>query len=193
MSGPILMSQLRFLAISGSLRAASLNTAALRAAAELAPEGVGIDLASIADIPLYDDDVRLAAMPAPVVALQQAIAAADAVLIATPEYNFSIPGVLKNAIDWISRTDPQPFRDKPVGIIGASMGTLGTGRAQYDLRKVFLFLDAHVLNKPEVMIAAAHTRFNANGVLTDEATRGFIKTMLVALRDWTLRLRGDKG
>ena len=185
------MTQLRFLAISGSIRAASLNTAALRAAAELAPDGVGVDIISIADIPLYNDDVRLAGMPAPVVTLQHAIAAADAVLIATPEYNFSFPGVLKNAIDWISRTDPQPFRDKPVGIIGASMGALGTGRAQYDLRKVFVFLDAHVLNKPEVMIAAAHTRFDANGALTDEATRGFIKSMLVALRDWTLRLRGE--
>jgi chromate reductase len=146
------MAALRFLAISGSLRASSLNTAALRAAKELAPDGVTIEIAEIGDIPLYNDDVRLAGMPASVVALQGAIAAADAVLIATPEYNFSIPGVLKNAIDWMSRTDPQPFRGKPVGIIGASMGALGTGRAQYDLRKVFLFLDAHVLNKPEVMI-----------------------------------------
>jgi chromate reductase len=186
------MAALRFLAISGSLRASSLNTAALRAAKELAPDGVTIEIAEIGDIPLYNDDVRLAGMPASVVALQGAIAAADAVLIATPEYNFSIPGVLKNAIDWMSRTDPQPFRGKPVGIIGASMGALGTGRAQYDLRKVFLFLDAHVLNKPEVMIAAAHTRFDANGALTDEATRGFIKALVVALRDWTLRLRGEK-
>ncbi len=125
------MTALRFLAISGSLRTGSLNTAAIRAAMELAPEGVVIGMAEIRDIPLYNDDVRLAAMPAPVVALQHAIAAADAVLIATPEYNFSVPGVLKNAIDWVSRTDPQPFRDKPVGIIGASMGALGTGRAQY--------------------------------------------------------------
>jgi chromate reductase len=187
------MTALRFLAISGSLRAASLNTAALRAAMELAPEGVTIEMADISGIPLYNDDVRLAGMPASVVALQNAIAAADAVLIATPEYNFSIPGVLKNAIDWVSRTDPQPFRGKPVGIIGASMGALGTGRAQYDLRKVFLFLDAHVLNKPEVMIGAAHTRFDANGALTDEASRGFIQAMLVALRDWTLRLSGTKA
>ncbi|WP_428485874.1 NADPH-dependent FMN reductase [Rhodopila sp.] len=185
------MTTLRFLGISGSLRAGSFNTFALRAARELAPEQVSIELADISGIPLYNDDVRIAGMPPSVVALQSAIAAADAVIIATPEYNFSVSGVLKNAIDWISRTDPQPFRDKPVGIIGASMGMAGTARAQYDLRKSFLFLDAHVLNKPEIMIAAAHTRFDAEGRLTDEATRGFLKAMLVALRDWTLRLRNS--
>jgi chromate reductase len=187
------MTALRFLGISGSLRAASFNTAALRAAGELAPEGVTVELAGIGDIPLYDDDARAAGMPPAVVALQAAIAAADAVIIATPEYNYSIPGGLKNAIDWISRTDPQPFRNKPVGIIGASPGAIGTARAQYDLRKVFVFLDAHVLNRPEIMIGAAHTRFDATGRLTDEATRAFLKTMLEALRDWTLRLRGAVG
>lgn len=184
------MTTLNFLAISGSLRAASFNTAALRTAAEVAPEGVSFTFADLSDIPLYNDDVRLAGMPASVIALQSAIAAADAVLVAVPEYNFSVSGVLKNAIDWISRTDPQPFRDKPVGIIGAAAGALGTGRAQYDLRKIFLFLDAHVLNKPEVMIAAAHTRFDKQGALTDEATRGFLKAIVLALRDWTIRLRG---
>jgi chromate reductase len=187
------MTALRFLGISGSLRAASFNTATLRAAGELAPEGVTIELAGIGDIPLYDDDARAAGMPQSVVALQAAIAAADAVIIATPEYNYSIPGVLKNAIDWISRTDPQPFRNKPVGIIGASAGAIGTARAQYDLRKVFVFLDAHVLNRPEIMIGAAHTRFDVTGRLTDEATRAFLKTMLEALREWTLRLRGVAG
>jgi chromate reductase len=129
-------------------------------------------------------------MPDAVTALQAAIAQADAVVVATPEYNYSVSGVLKNAIDWISRTQPQPFINKPVGIIGASMGALGTARAQYDLRKIFVFLDAHVLNKPEVMIGAAHTRFDAAGKLTDEATRGFLAAMLLALRDWTVRLRG---
>jgi chromate reductase len=184
------MAALRFLGISGSLRAASYNTAALRAAAERAPEGVAIEIASIRDIPLYDDDVRVAGMPPSVTALQAAIAAADAVIIATPEYNYSMAGVLKNAIDWLSRTTPQPFLNKPVGIIGASAGALGTARAQYDLRKVFVFLDAHVLNKPEVMISAAHTRFDAELKLTDEATGKFLATMVLALRDWTVRLRG---
>jgi chromate reductase len=181
---------MKFLGISGSLRAASLNTASLRAAMELLPEGVTMEIAEIKDIPLYDDDTRAAGMPAAVTALQTSIAAADAVIIATPEYNYSIPGVLKNAIDWISRTQPQPFAGKPVGIIGASMGALGTGRAQYDLRKIFVFLDGHVLNKPEVMIAAAHTKFDAEGKLADEATRKFLATMLVAMRDWTQRLQG---
>lgn len=180
------MTTLRFLGISGSLRAGSFNTAALRAAAELAPAGVSIELCSIRDIPLYDDDVRAAGIPASVAAVQAAIAAADAVLIATPEYNFSVAGVLKNAIDWVSRTQPQPFVHKPVGIIGASAGAAGTARAQYDLRKSFLFMDAYVLNKPEVMIAAAQTRFDSDGRLTDEATRTFLAAMLGALRDWTL-------
>jgi len=184
------MAALRFLGISGSLRAGSFNTSALRAAIEVAPDQVSITLADISGIPLYNDDVRVAGMPASVVALQAAITAADAVIMATPEYNYSVSGVLKNAIDWVSRTQPQPFRDKPVGIIGASPGAIGTARAQYDLRKMFVFLDAHVLNKPEVMIAAAATRFDAEGRLTDEATRGFLKAMLEALRDWTLRLRG---
>lgn len=180
---------MKFLGISGSLRAASFNTAALRAAIELAPQGVTIEIADIKAIPIYNDDVREAGMPTSVTALQAAITAADAVLIATPEYNYSVPGVLKNAIDWISKTTPQPFQNKPVGIIGASPGAIGTARAQHDLRKSFVFLDAHVLNRPEVMIGAAHTRFDAEGRLTDEATRKFLATMLVALRDWTLRLQ----
>jgi chromate reductase len=183
------VAELKFLGISGSLRAASYNTAALRAAIELAPEGVTIELASIADIPLYNEDVKVAGIPAPVAALQAAIAAADAALIATPEYNYSVPGVLKNTIDWISRTDPQPFKGKPVGIIGASPGGIGTARAQYDLRKSFVSLNAYVLNQPEIMIAAAHTRFDAAGKLTDAGTREFLGKMLVALRDWTLHLK----
>lgn len=182
------MASLTFLGISGSLRAGSYNSAALRAAAELAPPDVTIEIAGIRDIPLYDDDVRSRAIPAAVTALQRAIAAADAVIIATPEYNYSVPGVLKNAIDWLSRTEPQPFQNKPVGIIGASPGAIGTARAQYDLRKTFVFLDAHVLNRPEVMIGAAHTRFDAEGKLTDEATRKFLASMLVALAAWTRRL-----
>lgn len=185
------MAQMKFLGISGSLRAASFNTAALRAAIELAPEGIDVSIAPIDGIPLYNDDVRQAGFPPAVVALQDAIAAADAVLIATPEYNYSVPGVLKNAIDWVSRGNPQPFQRKPIGIIGVSPGAIGTARAQYDLRKMFVFLDGHVLNKPEVMISAAATRFDAAGHLTDEASRGFIASMLAALRDWTLRLRGE--
>ena len=183
------MARLTFCAISGSLRTGSYNTAALRAATELAPEGVTILEEGIADIPLYDEDVKTAGFPPVVSRLQAAIASADAVLIATPEYNYSASGVLKNAIDWVSRTDPQPFANKPVAIMGASSGALGTARAQYDLRKMFVYLDAHLLNKPEVMISAAHTRFDAEGRLTDENTRKFLGMFLIALRDWTYRLR----
>ena len=180
---------LKICAISGSLRAGSFNTAALRAAAELAPDDVDVVTASLADIPLYNEDVREAGFPSAVVNLQKAIASADAVLIATPEYNYSVPGVLKNAIDWVSRTDPQPFADKPVAIMGASPGALGTGRAQYDLRKMFVYLDAHLLNKPEIMISGAPSRFDAGGKLSDEATRKLLASLVTALRDWTYRLR----
>ena len=183
------MAGLTICAISGSLRSKSFNTAALRAAAELAPEGVTVVEEGIADIPLYNEDVKAAGFPASVIHLQHAIASADAVLIATPEYNYSVSGVLKNAIDWVSRTDPQPFANKPVAIMGASPGVLGTARAQYDLRKMFVYLDAHVLNKPEIMINAAPTRFDADGKLTDEATRRFLASLLMALREWTYRLR----
>ena len=160
-------------------------------AAELARDGVTIVQAEIADIPLYNEDVKAAGLPPAVIRLQRAIASADAVLIATPEYNYFVPGVLKNAIDWVSRTDPQPFDNKPVAIMGASPGALGTGRAQYDLRKMFVYLNAHVLNRPEVMISAAQSRFDADGRLTDEATRKVLAILLTALRDWTLRLQAS--
>ena len=183
------MTAFSILGISGSLRKASYNTAALHAAQELAPEGVTIEIADISAIPIYNDDVRAAGIPASVLARGADIARADAVLIATPEYNFSIPGVLKNAIDWISRLPDQPFKNKPVAILGASPGPVGTARAQYDLRKVFVFLDAHVLNKPEIMISNAGTRFDAEGKLTDETSRKFLASQIEALRAWAARLK----
>lgn len=183
------MRDFHILGLSGSLRKASYNSAALRAAQALQPEGVVITLADISAIPVYNEDVREQALPQSVVKLVEQIASADAVLIATPEYNYSIPGVLKNAIDWVSKVPDQPFRRKPVAILGASMGGIGTARAQYDLRKVFVFLDAHVLNQPEIMISAAQTRFDAEGHLTDEMTRSLIGKQLIALKDWALRLR----
>jgi chromate reductase len=186
------MSALKVLAISGSLRKSSFNTAALRAAAELAPEGMQVTLhEGLRDIPPYDDDQRTGTgYPPAVAAFRAAVKAADALLIASPEYNYCITGVLKNAIDWASRPPEQPFDGKPIAIMGATGGLLGTARAQYDLRKIFVFLNGHVLNKPEVMIGQAATRFDAEGRLTDEATRGLIAQQMVALRDWTLRLRG---
>lgn len=185
------MSVVKILGISGSLRKASFNSAALRAAQELAPEGVQLTIhAGLRDIPPYDDDVRTGeGYPPAVKALRAAIKDADALLIATPEYNYSTSGVLKNAIDWASRPPEQPFDGKPIAIIGASGGLFGTARAQYDLRKMFVFLNGHVLNKPEVMIAQAATKFDADGRLTDETSRGLIAQQLAALRDWALRLR----
>ncbi len=180
---------LKILALSGSLRQASYNTAALRTAQQLAPEGVTIEIASIADLPFYDADVQAQGFPAPVPALAERIRAADAVLIATPEFNYSTSGVLKNAIDWISRTPDQPFAGKPIALLSVSMGLHGGVRAQYHLRQIFVFLDGLVLNKPEVFIAQAHTRFDAQGVLTDEPTRGFVRQLVDALAAWTHKLK----
>jgi len=179
-------------AISGSLRKSSFNTAALRAAKELAPDDMEVTIYDgLRDIPPYDDDVRTGSgYPPPVAALRAAIKAADAVLIASPEYNFSVSGVLKNAIDWASRVPDQPFDGKPVAIIGAATGLYGTARSQYELRKILSGLNAHLLNKPEVLIAQAATKFDAEGRLTDETARGLLSQKMVALRNWTLRLRG---
>jgi chromate reductase, NAD(P)H dehydrogenase (quinone) len=175
--------------ISGSLRKGSFNTAALRAAQGLAPEGMTIEVAQIGDLPLYNDDVRAAGFPPPAERLRAQIAAADAVLLVTPEYNYSISGVLKNAIDWASRPPNQPFEAKPVAIMGASPGLFGSARAQYHLRQMLIFLNAMPLNRPEVMIGQAQNKFDADGNLTDEPTREFIRKLLVALRDWTDRLK----
>lgn len=181
---------MKILGVSGSLRAGSFNTAALRAAVELAPAGMQIELCDIGDLPLYNDDVRVQGFPPPVQRLRERIKAADGLLFATPEYNYSISGVLKNAIDWASRPPEQPFDGKPIAIMGASPGALGTARAQYHLRQCFVFLNGHVLNRPEVMISGAGGKFDAAGALTDQATRDFLATMLVAFKAWTGRMRG---
>lgn len=173
------------LGICGSLRAASYNKATLRTAIELKPPGMTIETADIGAIPLYNEDVRAQGFPPPVEKLRAQIAAADALLFVTPEYNYSMPGVLKNAIDWASRPPDQPFAGKPVAIMGAGAGMAGTARAQYDLRRSCVFLDMHPVNKPEVLIGQAQTKFDTSGRLTDEAARGFIRDLLVALAQWT--------
>ena len=182
-------SPIHVVGLSGSLRKGSFNTAALRAAQGLAPEGMRIETAEIGDLPLYNDDVRLAGYPAPVARLRGQLAAADAILFVTPEYNYSIPGVLKNAIDWASRAPSQPFDGKPVAIMGASGGLFGTARAQYQLRQMLVFLNAFPVNKPEVMIGQALTKFDEAGHLTDETTKQFVRQLLVALAAWTRRLQ----
>jgi chromate reductase len=176
------------LGICGSLRAGSYNKAALRTAIELKPPEMTIETADIGSIPLYNEDVRALGFPPPVEKLRGQIAAADALLFVTPEYNYTISGVLKNAIDWASRPPDQPFAGKPVAMMGAGAGMAGTARAQYDLRKCCVFLDMHPLNKPEVLIGQAHTKFDERGRLTDDAARGFIRDLLVALAKWTRQI-----
>src|SRR5712671_6307829 len=179
------------LGICGSLRKASYNTAALRTAIALKPANMAVTVADISQIPPYNEDVRAEGFPPPVETLRRQIAAADALLFACPEYNYSMTGVLKNAIDWASRPPDQPFAGKPVAIMGAAAGMAGSGRAQYDLRRSCVFLDMHPLNKPEVLIGQAQTKFDAEGRLTDEVGRGLIRDLLVALEQWT-RLIGRR-
>lgn len=173
---------LHFVTVTGSLRRGSYNAAIARALPELAPAGVTISAApSIRDIPLYDADLQAEGFPAAVTALGDAIRAADGVILVSPEYNYSVPGVLKNAIDWLSRLPNQPFAGKPVAIQSASMGALGGARMQYHLRQIFVFLDARVLNKPEIMVGQAQNKIDAEGTLNDAATRDFLGAQLQAL------------
>jgi chromate reductase, NAD(P)H dehydrogenase (quinone) len=176
------------LGICGSLRKASYNMAALRAAIAVKPAGMSVTVADISQIPPYNEDVRAQGFPPTVEALRRQIAAADALLFACPEYNYSMSGVLKNAIDWASRPPDQPFAGKPCAIIGAAAGMAGSARAQYDLRRSCVFLDMHPLNKPEVLIGQAQTKFDAEGNLTDEAAKGFMRDMMAALAAWTRQI-----
>ncbi|HEY0837738.1 MAG TPA: NADPH-dependent FMN reductase [Azospirillum sp.] len=183
------MASLRVLAFAGSLRKGSFNRALLRLAGEVAPKDMDLLSFDIAGIPLYDGDVEAAGLPEPVQAFRDQIRSADALLIVTPEYNYSIPGVLKNAIDWASRPPAQPFAGKPVAFMGAG-GGLGTARSQYHLRQVCVSLDMHPLNKPEVLVRIAEA-FEKDGTLKDEAVRAKVTDLLDALLAWTRRVRGE--
>jgi chromate reductase len=179
---------IRILGIAGSLRRKSYNRAALRAATELLPEGAAIEIFELDGIPGFNQDDEQNP-PAKVVELKRRIREADAVLIVTPEYNYSVPGVLKNAIDWASRPyGDSAWNGKPAAIMGASVGTLGTARAQYHLRQMFVFLNMYTLNQPEVMISNASERFDAEGNLTHDATREFLRQLLQNLVEWTRRI-----
>jgi chromate reductase len=171
---------LRFVTLLGSLRRASLNAAVARALPALAPPGVTIErLSAFGDFPIYDADVEAHGLPAQVIAMAKAISAADGVIIVTPEYNYSIPGGLKNAIDWLSRVQPNPFLEKPVALQSASVGMLGGARAQYHLRMTFVMLEARVFNKPEVFVSQAPQKIDAaTGELTDQPTRELIAKQL---------------
>src|SRR5580658_2601329 len=159
----------KIVGISGSLRRASFNSAALRAAQELAPAGMTIDIFDISAIQLYNEDVRAQGFPPVVADLRARTKAADGVLLATPEYNYATSGAMKNVIDWVSRPPEQPFDGKPIALIGASAGALGTARAQYNVRQMFIYLNAHIMNRPEVFIGGAASKFDAEGKLTDQA------------------------
>ena len=183
------MSQpIRILGIAGSLRRASYNRAALRAAMVVAPQDAALDTFELDGIPGFNQDEEQNP-PAKVIELKRRIREADAILIVTPEYNYSIPGVLKNSIDWASRPyGDSAWNGKPVAVMGASVGTIGTARAQYHLRQVFVFLNMFPINQPEVMISNAGERFDAQGNLKDETTKKLMRQLLQSLADWTRRL-----
>ena len=179
----------RILVIPGSLRRGSLNKALGRAAAEVAPSHVSVELADLAGIPLYDDDVYAQGTPAAVATLRQRVAEADAVLIVTPEYNFSFPGVLKNAIDWLSRGKDQPFRGKPTALASVAAGALGGIRAQVALREVLHYLETDTLARPELVVGHANAKFDPDGRLADEPTRTQLTKLVVAIGERVARRR----
>src|SRR5215510_10744918 len=175
--------QLNVISICGSLRKGSYNRIVMNALPRLAPAGMSIrEAPSFAEFPLYNADIQnTSGFPAAVNTLADAIRAADGVIFVTPEYNFSLPGGLKNAIDWVSRLQNQPFVGKPIAIQSASPGPLGGARVQYDLRRMMVFLDARTLNKPEIFVGSCASKFDEKtGKLLDETTRNLIKQQLDA-------------
>ncbi len=190
LKGEMIMNKpIRILGIAGSLRRNSYNRAALRAAQALVPKDAVLDIIDLDGIPVFSEDEERQP-PAKVVELKKRIREADAILFVTPEYNYSIPGGLKNAIDWASR----PYGDsawtgKPAAVMGASIGRLGTARAQYHLRQVFVFLNVYAVNQPEVMIGNAAEQFDAEGNLTNETTKDLIRQLLDNLVRWARTLQ----
>jgi len=184
------MNTITIAAFAGSLRIASYNRGLVRAAVDGAPRGVEIRILDLAGMPLYNQDIEDAGEPAEVSAFKRELATAEALLVATPEYNHGVPGVLKNAIDWASRPRAtSPLKDKAVGIMGASPGMGSTARAQAQLRDCFVFTGACVMPQPELLVAAAASHFDVRGNVTDPALRESITELVAALRDWSDRIR----
>ncbi len=182
------LATVRVLAFAGSLRQASYNRALLRAAVEVAPPGLVIEVFDLIEVPLYNGDVEAEGDPPAVAALKAAIAEADGVLIATPEYNHGVPAVTKNAVDWTSRPPRKAVLDgKPVGIIGASPGMTGSARGQSQLRQAFEFTNSYCMPQPELLVARAHEKFDPEGRLADEATRSYLGRYLTAFEAWVRR------
>ncbi len=184
------MNPLSVLGICGSLRQQSYNLGALHAAGELMQPGMALRIVRLDAIALFNQDMEATAMPSGVLQLAQEIRDADALLIASPEYNFSISGVLKNAIDWLSRQRPQPFKDKPVALMSATLGPVGGARHQYEVRKILGCLEALVMPKPEVFINLCQPKFDADGRLVDEAARKAVADQMTAFSAWTGRMLG---
>lgn len=179
--------------IAGSLRRGSYNRALLRAAREFAPEGMELRIFDrLSEIPHFNEDIEAEGDPEPVQALKLAIGEADALLIATPEYNYGVPGVLKNAIDWASRPPRgSVLAGKPTAIFGASPGIVGTARAQLQLRQALGFTDTPAVLQPEILVYRAYEKFDAEGRLTDETTRKYVRKLLLQLAVWTDRVRRE--
>jgi chromate reductase len=180
---------LKVLGICGSLRKKSFNMSALRTAGTLMPPGMSLHITSIADLPMFNQDVLDAGMPEPVKRLRSEIAQADGVLIASPEYNFSVTAPLKNAIDWASRPPDQVWQDKPIAIFSVTPGPVGGARVQYDLRRILGQIWGHVLPRPEVFIGNAASKFDADLNLTDETSKKFLTDLLVGFKAWIIRMK----
>ncbi len=174
--------EIHIVGISGSLRKGSYNTQLLRSASSLLPEGVNMEMVAIGDLPLYNADLETDGVPDSVTSFRDALARADAFVFASPEYNYSIPGVLKNAIDWGSRAKISPFFGKPVALMGATQGMWGTVRMQLAFRPVFQFLNMTPVNKPEVLVAQAQDKFDRDGRLTDESTIAVVRRQMHELK-----------
>lgn len=182
--------KIKVLGIAGSLRKNSYNKSLLKAAIELKPDKMEIEIYELNEIPLYNEDVEKAGLPESVRIFKEKIADADSLLIASPEYNYSVSGVLKNAIDWASRTPKtSPLQKKPYAIIGASSGMSGTIKAQMHLRQIGVFNNMFAMNKPEVYVTLAKQKFSEKGELTDEPTREHLKKFLEEFYNWTIRFK----
>jgi chromate reductase len=182
--------KIKVLGIVGSLRKHSYNRSLLKAALELKPQNMEIEIFDLKDIPLYNEDVEMEGPPEPVKIFKEKIANSDSLLISSPEYNYSVSGVLKNAIDWASRTPKtSPLQKKPFAIMGASAGMSGTIKAQMHLRQIGVFNNMFAMNKPEVYMTFAKQKFNEKGELTDEPTREHLKSFLNEFYKWTIQFK----
>lgn len=187
------MTTLDIVGLCGSLRAGSVNRMALKLAGSVMPPGMALEIVDLREIPMFDGDVLAQGFPAPVQALRERLQRADGLVIATPEYNFAVPGMLKNAIDWASRGEDQPFNYLPMAVLSASPGPMGGPRVQYDLRKMMQFLNGMVLPKPEVFIGSTASKFDAQGKCTDETTIKFVTAQMKAFEAWIAGVKRMKA